>query len=102
MKTTNAIAYLLLYAANIDTEISAEEKEAIRSRLGSSEAWQQLYSEFEKDDEYTRLKKVEATLATHQAAEERDELITEVRKLMESDRDFSMMERYLLKLMGRY
>lgn len=102
MSTNHTLAYLLLYAANIDTEVSSSEMTAIREKLGSEEEWQQVREEFEKDSEYTRLQKISDLLKERSSPEDRELLLKEVKNLMQADEDFSVMERYLLKLMGRY
>jgi hypothetical protein len=96
------LAYLLLYAANIDTRIQSAEREIIRKKVHSEQEWNDLLKEFEGDSEFMRLQKVETILEEASEPALRQVLLSEVRGLMRSDGEFSTTERYLLRLMERY
>lgn len=101
MDTQKSLAYLLLYAANIDSNISEDEKEIIKRKLDSKEDWKQIKKEFEKDGDYERTQKV--TFLLEDASEEQKEVwLGEVKQLMKADDNFSVAEKYLLKLLGHF
>lgn len=98
MKINSPIAYLLLYAAQIDTEISAEEKKLITEKLENAADLEKVKAEFLNDDAYTRTEKVRAIFRDGN----KDALLSEVRALMNADDNFSNVENYLLNLMKKF
>lgn len=99
MDIQKSLAYLLLYAANIDTHIDTEEKEIIKSKLDSKEEWKEVKKLFEGDSDYERTEKV--TKLIEGASDAQKNLwLNEVKSIMQADGDFSVAERYLLKLLG--
>jgi len=101
MNKQEMLAYLLLYAANIDAHIDAEEKKIIRQKLSSKEEWKKVRQVFEDDSDPVRTEKI--TYWIENASEEqKKDLLVEVKKLMQADGDFSVAENYLLKLLGHF
>lgn len=54
-------AYMLLYAAHADFEITSEEKDYIKSRVGI-EKFTHIRREFEQDNDYQRIQKIQSTI----------------------------------------
>ncbi len=101
MNTQKSLAYLLMYAANIDTYISPDEKEIIKSKLDSKEEWKEIKKLFEKDSDLERVEKV--TKLIEEASNEQKQLwLNEVKSIMQADGTFSIAEKYLLKLLGHF
>ena len=98
MNTPYPLAYLLLYAAQIDTEISPEEKALIAAKLETTEDLEKVKAEFMNDDSYTRTEKIKSIFREGN----KESLLREVKTLMNADEDFSGMENYLLNLMKRF
>lgn len=101
MKKQEMLAYLLLYAANVDTHIDAEEKKIIRQKLNSKEEWKKVRQVFKNDSDFTRTEKI-ASWIENASDEQKEELLDEVKQLMQADGDFSTVENYLLKLLGHF
>lgn len=98
MNTPYPLAYLLLYAAQIDTEISPEEKALIAAKLETTEDLEKVKAEFLNDDPYTRTQKI---INIFQEGD-KESILLEVKALMNADEDFSGVENYLLNLMKRF
>jgi len=98
MNTPYPLAYLLLYAAQIDTEISPEEKALIAAKLETTEDLEKVKAEFLNDDPYTRTEKIKSIFREGN----KESLLREIKDLMNADEDFSGVENYLLNLMKRF
>jgi hypothetical protein len=96
------LAYLLLYCANIDTQISLDEVENIKMLIADDNTYDEIRATFENDDELTRLQKVEATIKAFKTSlGGQAELLNEIKALFSADADFSASERFLLRMIGR-
>lgn len=92
------LAYLLLYAANIDNNIREEEKELIKSHLRGHSQWQYLIKQFEKMNEKERADRLLEIINAADNAEKQI-WIQSVKELMKSDGRFSGVEQYILGLL---
>ncbi len=98
MKTPYPLPYLLLYAAQINTEISPEEEALIAEKLKTTEDLEKVKAEFLNDDSYTRVQKIKNIFREG----DKESLLREVKTLMKADEEFSGVENYLLNLMKRF
>ena|SRR5690554_2376972 len=100
MNNNPNVTYLLLYAANMDSHISIEEKELILKHLKDDSQWQDLLQEFEKMNEKEKADRVMDILNAADENEKRN-WMQAVKELMKADGKFSGVEQYLLGLMKK-
>lgn len=90
-------AYLLLYAAHADFNVSAEEKEHIKSKVGEKE-YEKIRKEFEDDNDYQQIQKINATIARfNYSKKELDELFQGIKKLFLSDGEMDNLEQNIYR-----
>lgn len=101
MDAQKSLAYLLIYAANIDAHIDAEEKHMIKSKLDSKEEWKEIKHMFENDTESQRVEKI-TTMIENASEDQKNAWLLEVKNLMNADGEFSSAENQLIKLLGHF
>ncbi len=90
-------AYMLLYCAHADFTISPEEKDYILSRVGKEE-YKRIRKEFEKDNDYQQIQKINATMERFAySKEEIDEVFRSVKELFLSDGEMDILEQNIYR-----
>ena len=89
------LAYLLIYAAQINQIETEEEKEFIESRF-DSEILKKVYKEINSDNDYQRIQKVMVyTYQNNYLSQDLDDLLKEIKELLECDGRFDATEQAL-------
>jgi thiosulfate/3-mercaptopyruvate sulfurtransferase len=90
------IAYILLFAAHSDFKESNEEKNIIISKVDMN-TFQKICSEFENDNDYQAIQKIENGLAHHNFSKAQiDDLLLEIKLLFNADHDYNILERNMM------
>lgn len=90
-------AYMLLYCANADFNVSKEEKEYIKSRVGV-EKYRKIHKEFEADNDYQRIQKIDAAIQRFDySKEEIDEAFQSIKVLFLADGEMDILEQNILR-----
>lgn len=90
-------AYMLLYFANADLVVSPEEKEYIKSKVSEDE-YQKIHREFEKDNDYQRIQKIDATIERFDySKEEIDKAFQSIKSLFLADGEIDIMEETIYR-----
>jgi len=88
-------AYLLLYCASADMNISDEEKKIIKSKL-CIEKFDAICKEFNNDNDFECIQKIiKTTERLNFNSMEKEELFKEIKELFFTDGDYSELERNL-------
>ena len=89
------LAYLLIYAAQINQIETAEEKEFIESRFQAT-LLKKIYKEINSDNDYTRIQKVMVyTYQNNYLSQDLDILLKEIKELLLCDGKFDVTEQSL-------
>ena len=89
-------AYILIWCANADYMEDEEEKELILSKVDQNTS-DKLHREFNKDNDYQRIEKINAALeALNYSKSGRNEIISEMKEMFEADGTFDSVEQSLL------
>ena len=89
------IAYLLIYAAQINQLETAEEKEFIESRF-DSKILKNIYKEINNDNDYERIQKVMVyTYQNNFLSQDLEDLLKEIKELLLCDGKFDVTEQAL-------
>ena len=89
------IAYLLIYAAQINQIETEEEREFIESRF-DSKILSNIYKEINKDNDYQRIQKVMVyTYQKNYLSKDLDDLLKEIKELLLCDGKFDATEQAL-------
>jgi len=89
------IAYLLIYAAQINQIETEEEREFIESRF-DSKILSNIYKEINKDNDYQRIQKVMVyTYQKNYLSKDLDDLLKEIKELLLCDGKFDATEQTL-------
>ena len=89
------IAYLLIYAAQINQIETEEEKEFIGSRF-DSKLLKKIYKEINSDNDYQRIQKVMVyTYQNNYLSQDLDILLKEIKELLICDGKFDATEQAL-------
>ena len=89
------LAYLLIYAAQINQIETEEEKEFIESRF-DSKILKKVYKEINSDNDYQRIQKVMVyTYQENYLSEDLDNLLKEIKELLLCDGKFDVTEQAL-------
>ena len=96
------LAYLIIYAAQINQIETEEEKEFIESRF-DSKILKKIYKEISSDNDYQRIQKVMVyTYQNNFLSQDLDDLLKEIKELLLCDGRFDPTEQalyfYLKKL----
>ena len=89
------LAYLLIYAAQINQIETEEEKEFIESRF-DSKILKKVYKEIDSDNDYQRIQKVMVyTYQENYLSQDLDNLLKEIKELLICDGKFDVTEQAL-------
>ena len=89
------LAYLLIYAAQINQIETEEEKEFIESRF-DSKTLKKIYKEINSDNDYHRIQKVMVyTYQQNYLSQDLDNLLKEIKELLLCDGKFDATEQAL-------
>ena len=89
------IAYLLIYAAQINQIETEEEKEFIASKI-DSQILKNIYKEINNDNDYQRIQKVMVyTYQKNYLSKDLDDLLKEIKELLLCDGKFDATEQAL-------
>ena len=89
------IAYLLIYAAQINQIETEEEKEFIESRF-DSKTLNKIYKEINSDNDYQRIQKVMVyTYQNNYLSQDLENLLKEIKELLLCDGKFDVTEQAL-------
>ena len=89
------LAYLLIYAAQINQIETNEEKEFIESRF-DSQILKKIYKEINNDNDYQRIQKVMVyTYQENYLSQDLDNLLREIKELLICDGKFDATEQAL-------
>ena len=89
------LAYLLIYAAQINQIETEEEKEFIESRF-NSKILKKVYKEINNDNDYQRIQKVMVyTYQKNYLSQDLDNLLKEIKELLLCDGKFDATEQAL-------
>ena len=89
------IAYLLIYAAQINQIETEEEKEFIASKI-DSQILKKIYKEINNDNDYQRIQKVMVyTYQEKYLSQDLDSLLREIKELLLCDGKFDATEQAL-------
>ena len=89
------IAYLLIYAAQINQVETEEEKDFIESRI-DSQILKKIYKEINNDNDYQRIQKVMVyTYQENYLSQDLDNLLKEIKELLLCDGKFDVTEQAL-------
>ena len=89
------LAYLLIYAAQINQIETEEEKEFIESRF-NSKILKKVYKEINNDNDYQRIQKVMVyTYQENYLSRDLDNLLKEIKELLLCDGKFDVTEQAL-------
>ncbi|MDN3725050.1 hypothetical protein QRD02_11700 [Aequorivita sp. SDUM287046] len=90
-------AYILLYCAHADFNVSKEEKEYIKSRVGE-EKYLKIRKEFEEDNDYQQIQKINAAIERFEySKQEIDEAFHSIKKLFLIDGEMDILEQNLYR-----
>ena len=89
------LAYLIIYAAQINQIETEEEKEFIESRF-DSKTLKKIYKEINSDNDYQRIQKVMVyTYQKNYLSHDLDNLLKEIKELLLCDGKFDVTEQAL-------
>ena len=92
------LAFCMLYAASADMTISEEEEALIKEKLNEKQ-YQSIKAIFDKSSDAAI---IDIILSYHDqyfnTEEQRERLLSEMRKVLDADHQYSIMERNLMKL----
>ena len=89
------LAYLIIYAAQINQIETEEEKEFIESRF-DSKTLEKIYKEINSDNDYQRIQKVMVyTYQNNYLSQDLDDLLHEIKELLLCDGRFDATEQAL-------
>lgn len=90
-------AYMLLYCAHADFEVSPEEKEYIISRVGA-EKYKKIRKEFEEDNDYQQIQKINAAIERFDySKDEIDEAFRSIKALFLADGEMDIQEENIYR-----
>ena len=89
------LAYLLIYAAQINQIETEEEQELITSRF-NDQTLKTIYKEINADNDYQRIQKIMVyTYQNNYLSQDLDDLLKEIKELLECDGRFDATEQAL-------
>ncbi|CAM1366123.1 conserved hypothetical protein [Tenacibaculum sediminilitoris] len=88
--------YLFIYCINADYKETKEELETISLKT-NKEIYKKMHNEFEKDNDYTSIQKINESLKNlNYDKEEINTLFEEIKELFLSDGKYEILERNLM------
>lgn len=95
------LAFVLLYASHVDIEYSEAEKAKVKS-LVSDQSYNSIYDEFIHMSDYAALQKILGYKETYYpTAEQKNDLLSNIKELFYADGDFSTMEAELMHFLDK-
>lgn len=89
--------YILLYCAHADFNVSKEEKEYIKSRVGDKK-FEKIRKEFEIDNDYQQIQKIHTTIERfNYSKEEIDEAFRSIKQLFLVDGEMDILEQNIYR-----
>ena len=89
------MAYMLIYASQINQIETEEEKELIQSRF-DDQILKKIYKEINADNDYQRIQKIMVyTYQNNYTSQDLDDLLKEIKELLECDGRFDATEQAL-------
>ncbi len=89
------LAYLMLYAANVDLEVTEQEKEMLFSKVNVEE-YEHIHKLFEKENDYSRLQTIQSFRGKYYDNETtQDKLISDLKDMFLADNTYTSMEKAL-------
>lgn len=89
--------YMLLYCAHADFNVSPEEKEYIKSRVGAEE-YKKIRREFDEDNDYQQIQKINSTIERlNYSKQEIDEAFKSIKDLFLSDGEMDILEQNIYR-----
>ena len=89
------MAYLLIYAAQINQVETEEEQELIKSRF-NNQTLKTIYKEINADNDYQRIQKIMVyTYQNNYISQDLDDLLKEIKELLLCDGKFDATEQAL-------
>ena len=93
--------YLFIYCINADYKETKQELEAISLKT-NQETYKKMHDEFEKDNDYASIQKINKSLKNlNYSKEERNKLFEEIKELFLSDGSYAILEKNLLRGLHR-
>ncbi len=87
--------YLLIYCANADFTESKTEDNYIQSKA-KHVSFDKIHAEFEKDNDYIRIQKIQHALQRHgYSQKEKEKLLQEMKEVFLADENFDVLEKNL-------
>lgn len=94
-------AYLFIYAAHADFTETFEELSFIQNHV-SADAYTKMHQEFDKDNDYQSIQKIQATSTRlGHSPEDHEKLVAEIKKIFAADGDVDASEKALLSGLKR-
>ena len=95
------IAYILLFAAHSNFEEANLERNVIISKV-DMQTFQRIHDEFDGDNDYQSLQKIQAELKNHDyGSNDLEDLFSEIRVLFHADGEFDVLERNMFSYLKR-
>ena len=89
--------YILLYCAHADFNVSQEEKEYIKSKVGL-EKYHSIRKEFDNDNDYQQIQKITATIERFEySKEEIDDTFHSIKRLFLLDGEMDILEQNIYR-----
>lgn len=90
-------AYMLLYAAHADFEITSEEKKYIKSRV-EIDKFKHIKNEFDQDNDYQRIQKIQSTIERFEySQDEISKLFQSMKNLFLADGEMDIKEKNIMR-----
>ncbi len=90
-------AYMLLYCAHADFNVSKEEKKFIKSKVGDNK-YKKINKEFEGDNDYQQIQKINAAIERFEySKDEIDNIFQSMKKLFLADGEVDILEQNLYR-----
>ncbi len=94
-------AYILLYAAQADYNISLEEKEVIISKV-DEKTYKKIHIELKGDNDYQAIQKIQENMEAHNYSHKfLEHLINDIKEVFFSDGTFDILERNMLMFLKK-
>jgi len=94
-------AYLLLYAAQADFNISPEEKEIILSKI-DRKTYKKIMKELKADNDYQSIQKIQENIEKHNYSHKfLENLLNDIKEVFFADGSFDILERNMLMFLNK-
>lgn len=97
------LGLLLIYIAHVDMEFTEDEREMIKNKIGQN-ALEKVLADFENMSDFQAFQVILSYKGVYYpTTEQKEEIMTDIKKLFLSDHDFSTLEKetyhFLLNMM---